>query len=139
MAGMNIVPVDVSQLTTPIVVLAPDVKTDMEGTAKTDRDGNVKYSVGVTVALTGARRIPDVIEVITTRKPEGVAVGTPVRLLGLRARPWQMGDRSGLSFSAEAIVPAVSPGASLTNGDDKTPSTANTPSPAPKPGKPGGA
>ena len=135
MSGMNTVPVDVSKLTIPICVVEPAVKTNPEGEVKKDRDGNTQYTVAVSVGMSGGRRLPDVIAVTTVREPDGIAVGTPVRLVGLIARPWQMGDRSGLAFSAEAVVPAVSPGASLTNGG----TTNNDNAPAPKPGKPGGA
>ncbi|NUQ98533.1 MAG: hypothetical protein HOY79_18935 [Streptomyces sp.] len=115
---------DASRLSLPIVVVAPERKVNPEtGAVKTDRDGNIQWRTAVSVAAMG-RRMPDVIDVTTSTEPVGVAVGTPVKLVNLAARPWQMGDRSGLSFSADEITPAVSPGASVVNN----------PAPAPKPG-----
>jgi len=47
--------------------------------------------------------------------PKGVTQGTAVRCVGLTATPWQMGERSGVTYRAErveAVAPArVAPGA----------------------------
>jgi hypothetical protein len=136
--AVNAIPVDTTRMSTPIVVLAPEVKANPEtGEIKTDREGNTQYRTAVSVSWLG-RRLPEVIDVTTSVKPEGITLGSPVRLVNLVARPWQMGDRSGVAFSAEAVTPAVSPGASLMNAGN-TPNASQSPSPAPKPGKPGAA
>ena len=131
--AVNAIPVDTTRMSVPIVVLAPEVKAHPEtGEIKTDRDGNTQYRTAVSVSWLG-RRLPEVIDVTTSVEPANIALGTPVKLVNLVARPWQMGDRSGISFSAEAVVPAVSPGASLVG---KAPEATQSPNPVPKPGKP---
>jgi predicted transcriptional regulator len=37
----------------------------------------------------------------------GIRQGHPVRVAGLVAQPWTMGDRSGVAFRAARIEPAV--------------------------------
>ncbi|MBP2404007.1 hypothetical protein JO379_003476 [Streptomyces syringium] len=71
---------------------------------KTDRDGNTIYTVAVMVRQDG-RRV-SVIEISVTGEPKGVVEGAEVRVTGLEAFSWAMGDRHGISFRAAAITPA---------------------------------
>ena len=125
---MQNLPIDTDRLSVPVVVMAPELKTDPEtGEVKNDRDGNPVWRVGVAVAMLG-RRKADVIDVSTPVKPEGVAIGTPVRLVNLVARTWDMNGRFGVSFSADGVTPAVSPAASLNTAPNTGKSKAPTPS-----------
>jgi len=40
-----------------------------------------------------------------TGEPKGITEGTEVRVTGLEAFAWSMGDRHGISFRAAAITP----------------------------------
>jgi hypothetical protein len=63
-------------------------------------DGRQLYSVSlVALSAEGA----DVIPVKTAGEPKGVSQGTAVKVTGLVATPWSIGDRSGVSFRAERI------------------------------------
>jgi hypothetical protein len=37
----------------------------------------------------------------------GIRQGHPVKVVGLVAQPWTMGDRSGVAFRATRIEPAI--------------------------------
>jgi hypothetical protein len=63
-------------------------------------DGRPLYSVSL-VALSGEGA--DVIPVKTAGELKGLAQGTAVKVTGLVATPWTIGDRSGVSFRAERI------------------------------------
>jgi hypothetical protein len=77
-----------------------------------DRDGKALFVVRL-VALSGGQA--DVLPVRVAGEAPKVGQGTPVRCVGLTATPWQMADRSGITYRAErveAAAPArVAPGA----------------------------
>jgi hypothetical protein len=73
------------------------------GEVKKDKEGNTIYTVGVMVRQEG-RRV-SVVEIAVTGEPKGVFEGTEVRVTGLEAFAWAMGDRHGISFRAAAITP----------------------------------
>jgi hypothetical protein len=65
-------------------------------------DGRPLVSVSlVALSAEGA----DVIPVKTVGELKGVTQGTPVRVTGLVATPWSIGERSGVSFRAERVEP----------------------------------
>ena len=43
------------------------------------------------------------ISVKVAGEPKGIAQGTALKLVGLTAQPWAMGDRSGVAFRATRI------------------------------------
>ncbi|MFI1950688.1 hypothetical protein ACH437_02315 [Streptomyces xinghaiensis] len=102
---MQSIPVDTSRLGVLRCAVAPEPKIgDFEKQeVKKDRDGNTIYTVAVTVRQEG-RRV-SVIEVSVTGEPKGVTEGAEVRITGLEAFAWAMGDRHGISFRAAAITP----------------------------------
>lgn len=103
---MQSIPVDVSRLGVLRCAVAPEPKlTGFETKeVKKDKEGNTIYTVAVTVRQEG-RRI-SVIEISVTGEPKGVVEGGEVRVTGLEAFSWAMGDRHGISFRAAAITPA---------------------------------
>ncbi|URN12686.1 hypothetical protein LUW77_16725 [Streptomyces radiopugnans] len=104
---MQSIPVDTSRLGVLRCAVAPEPKiADFEKQeVKKDREGNTIYTVGVMVRQEG-RRV-SVIEVAVTGEPKGVTEGAEVRLTGLEAFAWAMGDRHGISFRAAAVTPVT--------------------------------
>ncbi|MFE3772306.1 hypothetical protein [Streptomyces sp. NPDC059122] len=102
---MQSIPVDTSRLGVLRCAVGPEPKiADFETKqVKKDRDGNTIYTVGVTVRQDG-RRV-SVIEIAVPGEPKGVLEGTEVRITGMEAFAWAMGDRHGISFRAAAITP----------------------------------
>ncbi|MCC9739726.1 hypothetical protein [Streptomyces sp. MNU89] len=112
---MQSIPVDTSRLGVLRCAVAPEPKiADYEKQeVKKDREGNTIYTVAVMVRQ-DKRRV-SVIEVAVTGEPKGVIEGAEVRITGLEAFSWAMGDRHGISFRAAAITP-VMPAASKGGG-----------------------
>ncbi|MFF7687384.1 hypothetical protein ACFZB6_14655 [Streptomyces syringium] len=108
---MQSIPVDTTRLGVLRCAVAPEPKMSGFETkeVKRDRDGNTIYTVAVMVRQDG-RRV-SVIEISVTGEPKGVVEGAEVRVTGLEAFSWAMGDRHGISFRAAAItpVPATAP------------------------------
>ncbi|CAG7634836.1 SCO3933 family regulatory protein [Actinacidiphila bryophytorum] len=102
---MQSIPVDTTRLGVLRCAVEPEAKISNFDTqeVKKDRDGNTIYTVGVMVRQEG-RRV-SVIEISVTGEPRGVTEGTEVRVTGLEAFAWSMGDRHGISFRAAAITP----------------------------------
>ena len=102
---MQSIPVDTTRLGVLRCAVEPEAKISNFETqeVKKDKDGNTIYTVGVMVRQEG-RRV-SVIEIAVTGQPKGVTEGTEVRITGLEAFAWAMGDRHGISFRAAAITP----------------------------------
>ncbi len=102
---MQSIPVDMARLGVLRCAGVPEVKFSNSETqeVKKDRDGNPVYSVAVTVRPDG-RRI-SVIEIAVSGEPKGLEAGQVVKVTGLTAFMWSMGDRHGVSFRADAITP----------------------------------
>ncbi|WP_406169094.1 hypothetical protein [Streptomyces sp. NBC_00996] len=103
---MQSIPVDTARLGVLRCANAPELKFSNSETqeVKKDRDGNPVYTVAVTVRPDG-RRI-SVIEIAVSGEPKGIEPGQVVKVTGLTAFVWSMGDRNGVSFRADAITPA---------------------------------
>lgn len=83
---------------------APEQVVDFDTKApKTDEHGTAIYACQLVMLADGGAEI---ITVKTTGEPLGVTTSTAVAVIGLVATSWTMGDRSGISFRAEKIVPA---------------------------------
>lgn len=100
---MRSIPVDVSMFGGFMCVNAPEIKANpTTGEVRKDvATGLPMYVVGV-VALKG--KDSSVIQISVPGEPEGMTVGSAVRVVGLEAVPWSVGDRSGVSFRASALV-----------------------------------
>ncbi|MFC5720213.1 hypothetical protein ACFP1Z_08555 [Streptomyces gamaensis] len=111
---MQSIPVDTSRLGVLRCAVAPEPKTTgfESREVKKDRDGNTVWTVGVMVRQDG-RRV-SVIEVAVPGEPVGVVEGVQVKLTGLEAFAWAMGDRHGISFRAAAITPVPAPATTTT-------------------------
>ncbi len=114
---MQSIPVDTARLGVLRCANAPELKYSNLETqeVKKDRDGNPVYTVAVTVRPDG-RRI-SVIEIAVSGQPKGLDAGQIVRVTGLTAFLWSMGDRHGVSFRADAVAPAHGTGAQGKGGD----------------------
>ncbi|MFE2182217.1 hypothetical protein [Streptomyces sp. NPDC059455] len=106
---MQSIPVDTTRLGVLRCAVGPEPKiADFESKeVKKDREGNTVYTVAVTVRQDG-RRV-SVIEIAVPGEPKGVVEGSEVRVTGLEAFAWAMGDRHGISFRAAAITPVPAP------------------------------
>jgi hypothetical protein len=102
---MQSIPVDTSRLGVLRCAVAPETKFSNYETkeVKKDRDGNTVYTVAVMVRQEGRRA--SIIEIAVPGEPKGIVEGVEVRLTGLEAFAWSMGDRHGVSFRASAITP----------------------------------
>jgi len=96
------IPVDCSKLTTIVGGLIQPATTE-DGSPRRDKQGRTLFNVPVVVVAEGGNA-----EAMNVRVPGPVPqipALTPVRIVGLVARPWAIGERSGVSFSAEALQP----------------------------------
>ncbi|MFD5699546.1 SCO3933 family regulatory protein [Streptomyces lasiicapitis] len=102
---MQSIPVDTARLGVLRCAIVPEAKISNSETreVKKDRDGNTVYTVAVMVRQDG-RRI-SVIEIAVSGEPKGLEEGQIVKVTGLTAFAWAMGDRHGVSFRADAITP----------------------------------
>lgn len=102
---MQSIPVDTTRLGVLRCAIAPEAKLSNPATqeVKKDRDGNPVYTVAVTVRQD--RRRISVIEIAVSGEPKGIQEGQIVKVTGLTAFAWAMGDRHGISFRADAITP----------------------------------
>ncbi|WP_141206715.1 SCO3933 family regulatory protein [Streptomyces griseorubiginosus] len=114
---MQSIPVDTARLGVLRCVNGPEVKFSNSETqeVKKDRDGNPVYTVAVTVRPDG-RRI-SVIEIAVSGEPKGLEPGQVVKVTGLTAFVWTMGDRNGVSFRADTITPAHTSGTHTKGGE----------------------
>ncbi|MFC8126445.1 hypothetical protein [Streptomyces sp. NPDC057302] len=102
---MQSIPVDTARLGVLRCAIAPEAKISNPETmeVKKDRDGNTIYTVAVTVRQD--RRRISVIEIAVTGEPKGIEEGQILKVTGLMAFAWAMGDRHGISFRADSISP----------------------------------
>ncbi|MBY8343122.1 hypothetical protein LXH13_14370 [Streptomyces spinosirectus] len=114
---MQSIPVDTARLGVLRCANVPEVKFSNFETqeVKKDRDGNPVYTVAVIVRPDG-RRI-SVIEIAVSGEPQGLEPGQAVKVTGLTAFVWAMGDRNGVSFRADAVTPAHATPAQRKGGD----------------------
>lgn len=113
---MQSIPVDTSRLGVLRCAIPPEAKLSNAetGEIKKDRDGNTVYTVAVTVRQD--RRRISVIEIAVSGEPKGLEEGQIVKVTGLMAFAWSMGDRHGISFRADAITPVHGSGAAVKGG-----------------------
>jgi hypothetical protein len=67
-----------------------------------DETGAPLHSVQVVALNDGGA---EVIAVKVAGQPKGVTQGSTVKVTGLVATPWTMGDRSGVAYRADQIEP----------------------------------
>lgn len=95
-------PIDTSTMTF-MAANAPEQVVDFDTRApRVGTDGKPLFAVPLVVLGTDGA---DVIAVKVSGEPKGVVQGTAVRVAGLVATPWSIGERAGVSFRAERIEP----------------------------------
>jgi len=96
-------PIDTAGITF-LAAGAPEPALDYDTkAAKVDESGQPIFGVQVVALSDGGA---EVIAVKVAGQPKGVAQGTALKLVGLTAQPWSMGDRSGVAFRAARIEAA---------------------------------
>lgn len=92
-------PIDTSAATW-LCATGPEPVIDFETKRpRADENGEPMYSVQLVLLGDGSA---DLLTVKVAGEPR-VAQGQPVKVSGLVASPWAMGDRSGVSFRAEKV------------------------------------
>lgn len=96
-------PIDTTGMTF-LAAGTPEPVVDFETKApRVDENGATLYSVQVVALNDGGA---EVISVKLAGQPKGVSQGSAVKITGLVATPWSMGDRSGVAYRAEQIEPS---------------------------------
>lgn len=104
---MQYIPVDVGRLGALMVVVAPEPRVNQEtGEIRRNKIGMPLWVVGVSVRQRESRRA-DVIEIVVPGEITGLAEGMRVHANDLVATNWEIDGRSGTSFRASNVVPAV--------------------------------
>lgn len=100
-------PIDTSGMTF-MCVNPPESVLDFETKRpKADENGEPLYAVQLVAMAVGVGA--EIISVKIAGEPKGVGQGTAVKVTGLVASPWSMGDRNGMSFKAARIEAVASP------------------------------
>ncbi|MGH9109461.1 MAG: hypothetical protein ACRDY3_08395 [Acidimicrobiales bacterium] len=82
----------------------PEAVIDFETkVAKVDESGQTIFAIQVAALTEGGA---EVMQVKVAGEPKGVTQGITLKLTGLTAQPWAMGDRSGIAFRASGVEPA---------------------------------
>ncbi|MGH9122729.1 MAG: hypothetical protein ACRDYC_12450 [Acidimicrobiales bacterium] len=98
-------PIDTAGITF-IAAGSPEPAVDFETkAAKVDESGQPVFGLQVVALADGGA---EVISVKVTGEPKGVNQGTALKLVGLTALPWAMGERSGVAYRASRVEPAAS-------------------------------
>ena len=101
---MRRIPVDVAALGT-VLGLQVDARTRRENgveSQRTDAEGRPQWSVSCLVQSPDSA--PELLLVnVTSAVAPVITPMTPLTLVGAVAVPWSMGDRSGVSFQADAV------------------------------------
>lgn len=84
-----------------LAVSVPEPLIDFDSKQqRVDADGKAVFAISV-VAIGGEGA--DILVIKLAGEPKGLALGAQVKVTGLVATTWQMGDRHGVSFRAETI------------------------------------
>jgi hypothetical protein len=98
-------PVDTSAIAFLCAVEAEPVVDFETKRPRADENGEPLYVVQL-IAMTDG--VAEIIAVKVPGQPsQAIRQGHPVRVHGLVAQPWTMGDRSGVAFRAAKVEPAV--------------------------------
>ena len=97
-------PIDTSSMTFLAASPPEPVVEYGSKTAKVDETGQPLFAVQLVVLVDGGA---EVISAKVAGLPKGVEKGNTVRVTGLVATPWTMGERSGIAYRASTIEPAA--------------------------------
>lgn len=98
-------PIDVSKVT--LIAGGPGmavVKDRSTGELAMDQATKKTLFVVNVIVFTEGDDMPQVWRVKVAGEPQGLTQGQPVRVTGLVANYWEMGDKHGIAFRAESIV-----------------------------------
>ncbi len=95
-------PIDTTGMTFLAAGPAEPVLDFESKTAKADENGMPLFSLQVVALAEGGA---EVIGVKVAGEPKGIAQGATVKVTGLVATPWNMGERSGVAYRAMQIEP----------------------------------
>ena len=96
-------PVDTSAMTL-VAMAGPEPVVDFTTRQpRADHDGQPLYTVQVAAMYADQG---EVLAVKVAGQPTGIVPGMAVEVAGLVAQPWELGDRSGVSYRAASIRPA---------------------------------
>jgi hypothetical protein len=98
-------PVDTSAIAF-LCAMPPEPVVDFETKRpRADENGEPLYVVQLVAMTDGAA------EILAVKVPgmpaSGIRQGHPVKVVGLVAQPWTMGDRSGVAFRAARVEPVM--------------------------------
>ena len=99
--------VDVSELRFLVAVPPAPVMDFETKRPKADESGEPLYNVQLVALGEGNAEI---LAIKFAGQPGLLTQGAPVKVMGLVATPWSMGDRSGVSFKAASVDPLVGAG-----------------------------
>lgn len=81
----------------------PEAVVDFETkAAKLEESGQPIYGLQVVALVDGGA---EVMSVKVAGEPKGVSQGGALKLVGLTAQPWAIGDRTGVAFRASRFEP----------------------------------
>jgi hypothetical protein len=99
------VPLAAERFQARICVVAPRPRViPQTGEVRTDRNGRPEYTVSVSVTQEDGQDA-DMLKVVLAGEPPVITEGTPVTITGLTQNYWQMDERDGLTYRAEAVAP----------------------------------
>lgn len=111
-------PIDTSGMTF-LCAVAPTPVLDFESRQQKADSGTGEFLFAMQLVAMGPEGA-DMLKVQVAGEPKGVTQGQPVRVSGLTANYWQMGERSGVSFRAAqvALAELATAGSSSRNGSE---------------------
>ena len=98
-------PVDTSAIAF-LCAMPPEPLVDFE-TKRPRADDNGEPLYVVQLVALGENSAEILAVKVAGMPPAAIRQGHPVKVVGLVAQPWTMGDRSGVAFRAARIEPAV--------------------------------
>ena len=101
---MQALPIDTAGMTFTLLEVVPVL--DDKGRQAFDRDDVPQWRLRLVVQSDAEK--PSIVEVkMPSRAEPMLPLMQPVTLVGLRARYWSQGDRSGVSFPRSSVTSAV--------------------------------
>ncbi|MGF7233916.1 MAG: hypothetical protein ACQSGP_02995 [Frankia sp.] len=105
---MRTIPVDVAAFGLLLVMKTPGPALDLDGGPRKNADGVALTDVEIAFAPLDGGPASVVRVRVAGEVDRRIGPGTPVTVVGLRGRSWEIGGRHGLAFSADAVK-AVGP------------------------------
>jgi hypothetical protein len=104
---MRSIPIDDRAFDGWMVTMAPEPRVANRETGELSKDRATGETIWVVGVLASRGRDSSVEQVTVVGEPRGLSLHMPVRMVGLVATSWEVDGRSGVSFRAQAMVPAA--------------------------------